>query len=133
MSTPRTAEVLIQLMEDKGEIYEGNCPEKLVKLARQLETELEAMTKERDEIRDFYHRQTEDLKNRFHEEIESRQQTARAIREQDDAILKAEREKVAKLRDALVFYAGNFPNDDLGDWQERICEDEGDKARQALY
>jgi uncharacterized protein YeaO (DUF488 family) len=46
--------------------------------------------------------------------------------------LKSEREKVAKLRDALVFYAGNFPNDDLGDWQQRICEDEGDKARQSL-
>ena len=31
--------------------------------------------------------------------------------------------KLAMCRDALKFYAGNFPNDDLGNWQERICYD----------
>ena len=46
--------------------------------------------------------------------------------------LSAEREKVARLREVLAFYAGNFPNDDLGNWQERICYDEGDKAREAI-
>ncbi len=33
---------------------------------------------------------------------------------------------------ALEFYAGNFPNDDLGSWQERVCADEGDIARAAI-
>ena len=40
MKDPRTSAVLNELMDDKGEIHEGNCPEKLVKLARQLELEL---------------------------------------------------------------------------------------------
>ena len=40
MKDPRTSKVLNELMDDKGEIWEGNCPEKLVKLARNLEYEL---------------------------------------------------------------------------------------------
>lgn len=44
----------------------------------------------------------------------------------------AAEQQVQQLREALKFYAGNFPNDDLANWQERICADEGDKAKQAL-
>ena len=40
--------------------------------------------------------------------------------------------KLAACREALAFYAGRFPNDDLGNWQERVCEDEGDIARETL-
>ena len=43
MSTKRTSAVLAEILDDNGEIYEGNCPEKLVKLSRKLETELAAM------------------------------------------------------------------------------------------
>jgi len=48
--------------------------------------------------------------------------------EQHNAMAK----KLAKCREALVFYAGRFPDDDLGDWQLRICMDEGDLARKTL-
>ena len=47
MKDPRTSAVLNELMDDKVELHEGNCPEKLVKLARQLEEELE---KEREKV-----------------------------------------------------------------------------------
>lgn len=89
MSTPRTSEVLNQLMEEKLEIHEGNCPEKLVKLARQLETELDAMTKERDRLRD--------VKWEGIAKIESE--------------LKAEREKVAKLEDIIRRASTKFCED----------------------
>ena len=82
MKDPRTSAVLNELMDDKGEIYEGNCPEKLVKLARQLETELAAMTKERDEAI----------------QVSAIIASERACLMVD---LKAEREKCAKLREVL--------------------------------
>jgi len=34
--------------------------------------------------------------------------------------------------EALQFYAGEFPEDDLDDWMARLNEDEGDKARNIL-
>jgi hypothetical protein len=34
--------------------------------------------------------------------------------------------------DALQFYAGEFPNDDVGSWILRMNEDQGDKAQAVL-
>ena len=42
-------------------------------------------------------------------------------------------EALREAKNVLAFYAGNFPNDDLGAWQERINEDEGDKARDFIF
>lgn len=69
---------------------------------------------------------------RLKEELAECQTSRRnAFLEEHAARLAAE-QQVQQLREALKFYAGNFPNDDLANWQERICADEGDKAKQAL-
>lgn len=41
-------------------------------------------------------------------------------------------ERIKELEKALKFYAGKWPNDDLGDYTLRITEDCGDTARKAL-
>ena len=99
MSTPRTSEVLNQLMDDKGEIYEGNCPERLVKLARQLETELAAMTEDRDSEQRWaakYAQERDELLGSLEYLKDQRDMLADWLKIGED--LKAEREKVAKLR-----------------------------------
>lgn len=38
-ATPRTARALVALLDRKGTLFEGNAPEELVSLCRELETE----------------------------------------------------------------------------------------------
>ena len=52
MNTPRTAAVLAEIYDTRGELSEKTAPEILVNELRQLETELAEVTKERDALKD---------------------------------------------------------------------------------
>ena len=123
MSTKRTSAVLAEILDDNGEIYEGNCPEKLVKLSRQLEAELKAMTDKVSEM-ELYKKAYQDNARKY--------DAACAELSAVNKDLKAEREKVGKLEDIIRRAATKFcedgPDGEIAAGMFRIL---GEKALEA--